>query len=425
MKLTLTRRLTALATIALTSLISVNSTKAATFEETKVEQSNVIAVARPYGDNKYDLLVIQQIPGKQACWSENGSNPVTVDPLLLNFDFTGICNRATDSNGYSIRIAGQDYGLDYMLRIVERNGELVLVGTNRVNPSQEIIVGRTKGMASGFLKIQLEPGWEFSKRTYNGKVLGHFYFSGNETALANLNTSNPAAIVANNSSVAQVNRREQASVPDSTTNTSNIVFKDLNNDIYQTEIEKAVALGFIAGFKEDNTFRPNAPLTREQLVSMAIEAMSTIEEIDINETPTRSVQPFSDVDQNRWSAKKITWAQWNQIIAGNPNGTFQPTEPITRAELMAVLRRVAEYIQNQQGQSPELRITKTPRQFSDLEGHWADQLVTQMSGYCQIASPLNEQGDQFAPNQPAQRNYAAAAMVRMLNCLATETQAHR
>jgi hypothetical protein len=53
---------------------------------------------------------LEQIPGKQKCWSESGSNPVMIDPLLLNFDFTGICRRATDSNGYSIRLDGRISG---------------------------------------------------------------------------------------------------------------------------------------------------------------------------------------------------------------------------------------------------------------------------------------------------------------------------
>lgn len=35
--------------------------------------------------------------------------------------------RSTDSNGYSIRIADSDLGLDYRLSIVERDQDLVLV----------------------------------------------------------------------------------------------------------------------------------------------------------------------------------------------------------------------------------------------------------------------------------------------------------
>lgn len=183
MKLLRSFSLAALSAVTVTGLISGDSVKASTFDETPLDQSKVVAVARPYGDNKYDLFVIEQIPEKQACWNESGANPVLIEPLLLNFDFTGICRRATDSNGYSIRIDGKDYGLDYMLRLVERNGELVLVGTNRMNPSQEIIVGRTRGLSSGFLKIQLEAGWQFSKRTYQGTVLGHFYFSGRQAGM--------------------------------------------------------------------------------------------------------------------------------------------------------------------------------------------------------------------------------------------------
>lgn len=396
-KLAIARKITALATVALTSLIGVNPLKANTFDETKLEQINVIAVARPFGDDNYDLLVIEQIPDKQDCWRERGSNPVIVEPLLLNFDFTGICNRATDSNGYSIRLDGQDLGLDYMLRLARRDGELVLIGTNRVNPNQEIVVGRTRGISRDFMKIQLEPGWEFSKRTYDGRVLGHFYFSGQSAVIANPDLIPPQTVS----------------------------FRDVRNDIYQAEIAKAVSLGFIAGFKEDNTFRPNASLTREQLVSMAVDAMATVKEINLDQVSPTSVQPFRDVESSRWSAKKITWAQANNLIAGQPDGMFKPTDPITRAELMAVIRRVAEYLQNQQGKSPELTMTQTKFQFSDIQGHWANDLIAQMSGFCQVASPLNEQGDRFAPNQPAQRNYAAAAIVRMLDCIQPSTQVQR
>jgi hypothetical protein len=176
-------RLFTLAIVAVSSLIPVTAAKASTFSETDIEQSEVIAVARPYGENKYDLLVIQQIANKNKCWEEVGSNPVIVNPLLLNFDFSGHCNRATDSNGYSIRIDGQDYGLDLLLRLVPQNGELVLVGSPRRGDGQDIVLGRTYGLQRDFMKIILEPGWKFSKRTYKDKVLGHFYFSATQAAI--------------------------------------------------------------------------------------------------------------------------------------------------------------------------------------------------------------------------------------------------
>ncbi|WP_013321591.1 DUF3747 domain-containing protein [Gloeothece verrucosa] len=412
MKMTPLKRITALATIAFISVIAIGSVKAAgQFEETEINQNEVVAIARPYGGNKYDLLVIQQIPGKRQCWSESGSNPVVVDPLLLNYDFTGICNRSTDSNGYSIRLDGQDYGLDYLLRIVERNGELVLVGTNRSNSSQEIVVARTKGMASGFLKFQLEPGWEFTKRTYNGKMLGHFYFSGKSAAIANGASSTGVA----------TNPQNPPTSTGSTSSTNS--FGDINQDIYRSEIQQAIALGFISGFKEDNTFRPDVPLTREQLVSMIMEALKTIPNVQLT-VPNQPSQSFSDVDSSRWSAGKIAWAQQNKIVSGYPDNTFKPTQPVTRAELMAVLRQTAEFVKTQKGLSPQLTLKETPANFSDVPADfWARPLIEQMSGYCRVASAVNEQGDTFAPKAPAQRNYAAAATLRLRNCVINDAQA--
>ena len=35
--------------------------------------------------------------------------------MLATFDFTGICNRYIDGNGYSLRIGGDDLGTRYRL----------------------------------------------------------------------------------------------------------------------------------------------------------------------------------------------------------------------------------------------------------------------------------------------------------------------
>lgn len=187
MKFPLSRQFTILAT-TIFSLFFVNpSVKASIFEQQAVDQSQFVAIARPYGDNNYDLLIIQQIPGQRQCWSESGSNPTLIEPLLLDFDFTGSCERSTDSNGYSIRIDGQDYGLDYLLRIVEQNGELILVSTHRTDLSApEMVIGRTYGISNGFLKIHLESGWQFTKRSYQGRVLGHVYLTGDSQAIATM-----------------------------------------------------------------------------------------------------------------------------------------------------------------------------------------------------------------------------------------------
>ena len=172
------KQFTALSTAtALITLLTFQPSQAQNFGAKDVPQDDYVAVAAPFGEDNYNLLIIEQKSDQQACWSESGSSPVVIDPLLLDFDFAGICGRATDSNGYSIRVDGEDYGLDYLLRLVERDNELVLVGTPRNNQGEEIIVGRTNGLAEGYLKIQLDPQWTFAKRTYEDRTLGHIYLA--------------------------------------------------------------------------------------------------------------------------------------------------------------------------------------------------------------------------------------------------------
>lgn len=381
------------ATAAISLLSTLNPAKSAVnFGQTEVDQGKLIAIAAPYGTNNYQLLILEQISNKRQCWSESGSNPVVVDPLLLQFDFTGICGRSTDSNGYSIRMAGTDLGLKYNFNIVKRDNDLVLVGTNFSDRKAPIIeIGRTNGISDGFLKFNLAPEWRFTKRTLDGKTLGHVYLTSTQAPPPGTGIDVPP--------------------------TGNYTFGDIAADVYAPEIEQAVQLGFVAGFKEDNTFRPQVALTREQLVSMVLEALGKLPGASLNIPAQASSRPYPDVDAKRWSAAKIQWARDNKIVSGYTDGTFQPTKPVTRAELMAVQRRAAEYALSLQGSGAKISPKNTAKTFSDTANHWAAPLISEMSAYCNVASPVNETGTRFDPNSSARRNYAAAATLRMLNCV--------
>jgi Protein of unknown function (DUF3747) len=150
---------------------------AVTFGQTAVNQDKLIAIAVPHASGYYSLIVLEQLSDKKPCWRESGSKPTQVEPLLVNFNFTGICGRSTDSNGYSLRVAGQDLGMTHRLSLQKRDDDLVLLGMPSSEKSKPIEVGRTHGIRPGFLKIDLSPGWQFAKRTYSGKTLGHVYLS--------------------------------------------------------------------------------------------------------------------------------------------------------------------------------------------------------------------------------------------------------
>ncbi|HHP7229540.1 MAG TPA: DUF3747 domain-containing protein [Xenococcaceae cyanobacterium] len=395
MKLRNKLKLAAISTIIVSSTLSFSGVKAVQIGETAIEQNQVVAVAIP-GGRFYNLAVIEQIPGKQDCWREIGSQPTVIDPLWTTFDFTGSCRRATDTNGYSVRLDGQDTSQDYRLEVLETEGEVQLIAVSRQDRSRTVI-GKTFGQAEGeFLKIYLNPGWEFTKKTVDDQMVGHFYFSGDTAAIAAAGDNPPIPVAASS-------------------------FVDTKGDIYQEEIEQAVALGFIAGFN-DSTFRPEESLTREQIVSMVIGAMETVPDVQVQAPETTTTQPYFDVAASRWSAAKIQWAKDNQIVKGYPDGSFRPEQPVTRAELMAVLENAARYVNAQRGASPELELSGTPTDFVDTSGHWGQSLISKMSAYCDVASAYNEQGQSFFPDNPSSRNYAAAATVRMQQCLVDSSQ---
>jgi len=151
--------------------------RAAEFESQEIEQNQYVAITSPYGKDSFGLIILQQLPKGKPCWQETGSNPTTVDPLLLQFNFKGSCSRFTDSNGYSLRIGGQDVGLKYTLRIVRFESDIYLLGVPAIGTQglPILFIGRTNGDTAGFAKFNLNPGWRFARRAFKGKAVGHVY----------------------------------------------------------------------------------------------------------------------------------------------------------------------------------------------------------------------------------------------------------
>ncbi|NJN04667.1 MAG: DUF3747 domain-containing protein [Leptolyngbyaceae cyanobacterium RM1_1_2] len=402
MKTSVRLKAAALAATAIGLLGGTGTALAQNFGSAEIDQNDVVVIAAP-GSRfiPYELYVYEQVTDARQCWSESGSNPVAIAPLLLTFDFTGICNRAADSNGYSVRLAGSDLGSSFRLQVVESGGQLVLRGVSNANG--RFTIGQASGVSgTGFTKLVLNPGWRLTKRTFEGRTLGHYYFT-NEMTLAQ--------ILAAEGEVA-------TPPPTPTPPTAPITptFPDVRGDLYATQIQRATEIGFISGF-QDGTFGPRQPVTREQAVSMLVEALKIqLPNVDLAVPTQVAAAPFPDVAANRWSAAKIQFAKDSGIVSGDVVGTFRPSTTVSRVELMAMIRRAAEFRRRQLNLSPELPLNQQPFGFSDINAHWGESLISLMSAHCGIASPLNETGTAFSPSSPALRNYASAAIVRLIEC---------
>ena len=156
-----------------------------------------------------------------------------------------------------------------------------------------------------------------------------------------------------------------------------------------------MGLRFVAGFSQDNTFRPQLAVTREQLGSLVLESLKRIQTANITFPSHVSIRPYSDVPISRWSAGKVLFARDNKIVSSYKDGTFKPTQPVTRAELMAVLLRAAEFGLSA-GMQPNLVAKEPSKTFSDTQNYWAASIITQKSSYCSVAATVNEIGNRFA-----------------------------
>jgi hypothetical protein len=176
-----------------------------------------------------------------------------------------------------------------------------------------------------------------------------------------------------------------------------------------------VGLGFVAWFSQDNTFRPQLAVTRKQLVSLVLESFQGIQGANITFPSNLSIRLYSEVDISRWRVGKVLFARDSKIVSGYKDGTFKPTQPVTRAQLMGVLPIAAEF-RLATGMQPNLVAKEPSKTFSDIQNYGAASIITQMSSYCSVAAAINEIGNRFAFEDSAKRNYAAATL-RMLKCV--------
>ena len=147
------------------------------FTAADVDESQFVMVSAPIGKGESSQLnIYEQRTSARPCFAVSGASPAVVDPLLASFDFTGICNRYIDGNGYSLRIGGDDLGTRYRLSVVKTGSDIELLAVPTRDPSRlTMVVARSGGPGNGFLKLNLEPGWKLMRRQYGKRTLGHLY----------------------------------------------------------------------------------------------------------------------------------------------------------------------------------------------------------------------------------------------------------
>lgn len=110
-----------------------------------------------------------------------------------------------------------------------------------------------------------------------------------------------------------------------------LLFPDVKpNAWYYETVCQLAGGGLLSGYK-DGLFRPEAPITRAEFVSLAVR-FKAAEQV--------SAGSFSDITSSwaRDSIQKAAAAGW---VYGEKDGSFRPEDTITRAEAVAIINRMA------------------------------------------------------------------------------------
>lgn len=139
------------------------------------------------------------------------------------------------------------------------------------------------------------------------------------------------------------------------------------------QIGAAVQLGWINGYP-DGTFKPNNPITRAEMATIAAKFDAFTQE-DISVTKS-----FSDI-KGHWAEQYILRAASRGWVNGYPDGTFKPNNFIKRNEAMTLVNNVLERVVDVEG----LR----PIEGSSYYNVWSDNSDKNQWYYCAVQEATN------------------------------------
>lgn len=111
------------------------------------------------------------------------------------------------------------------------------------------------------------------------------------------------------------------------------IFSDVPNGAWYADAVDYVYEHGIMNGTSATTFSPNTPMTRAMLVTVLHRAAGS--------PSTATGTAFSDVPSGAYYTGAVAWASANGIVTGYGNGRFGSNDPVSRAQIAAILWRYA------------------------------------------------------------------------------------
>ena len=159
---------------------------------------------------------------------------------------------------------------------------------------------------------------------------------------------------------------------------------------------------YIVGYPDGNV-KPGSSITRAEVATIFFRLLTE----DVRTANSTQSNSLSDVSRGQWFNHAISTLSSMGIVKGNPDGTFDPDAPITRAEFAAIAARFDD------------KNTNTTSNFSDIASHWAKDEI----GVAANKGWINGYPDStFRPDQYITRAEAMTLVNRVLNRLPEKSE---
>jgi hypothetical protein len=131
-----------------------------------------------------------------------------------------------------------------------------------------------------------------------------------------------------------------------TSDTASATFTDvISNDWFAGSVGAAVKAKLVSGF-EDNSFKPNDTITREQMAVMIASAISAAgKKVADPTTSSKSLASFDDRGSiSSWAQVAVAQSIEAKIISGMTATTLVPSANASRAQAVVMLKRLMQYV---------------------------------------------------------------------------------
>ena len=168
-----------------------------------------------------------------------------------------------------------------------------------------------------------------------------------------------------------------------------------DSDWFAAAVSWAGEQKVVSGY-EDGTFRPNAPITREE---MCVILVNYVNRTLVPNAPETDGFAFPDDGSiSSWAKEAVYWCQGNSLVSGDETGRFNPVDYTRRCEAASVFVRYVKLVETFPPAPPEEEPQEPPESSTPEEGDSSSESTPQEPP--EGSEEPSGEGDTSAEGQP-------------------------